>query len=63
MSIEEMVQGRVDGVQGLDPLVQVGLEWSGVEWSRVDVGVVVNEGMCIVRSRVRLHCVVWVKYA
>ena len=31
MSIEEMVQGRVDGVQGLDPLVQVGLEWSGVE--------------------------------
>ena len=26
VSIEEMVQGRVDGVQGLDPFVQVGLE-------------------------------------
>lgn len=25
VSIEEMVQGRVDGIQGLDPLVQVGL--------------------------------------
>ena len=26
MSVEKMVQGRVDGIQGLDPLVQVGLE-------------------------------------
>lgn len=26
VSIKEMIQGRVDGVQGLDPLVQVGLE-------------------------------------